>query len=474
MTTTTTTQKPRYALTDASKRRIAYNLRRRIELYDQLPSDALHFFSGITRYKVLIERWAKRLGRNLCPWDAAQMKEERWLQNLFREFYAEGFGGLPTECMDKNNVPLYPIAVMDDGTYRTVNPAEDNRHNQSSSSDPKGDPAETGNDTVGRGPTEEKERVQTDWGDRADAVIKRINNKGNQSPQKVRSGANRIEINRMLPLSNQLLAKVRRALLADTRSVVKRYRDSGNLDMRRLTDIVGMTDVSTVYQQHTRGTALDACVQLYIDCSGSMQGSADNHASLMERAVAVAACMSKVLERLRIPLQLITYDDTVRVIKQWSSRWEKSRLSDVVEDGNTDVPNALLSEVPAMMRRREQRKVAFIITDGNLSAPDPLYNVNGELGKWKKRGFEVYAIGLNTNCLICPDVRRPNHDYWKTVGIGDRVFHWKNRGAYESNAPHYKETVGFNGGIDEVDASNLLPKLSSLMVSVLTQGRQSI
>lgn len=465
----TTTTQPRYALTQKAKCVIAHNLRRQIEVKCKLPSEALQIFANRPRYKALIERWAQRRGYNVCPWYAAQLKEEEALQNLFRQFYAEAYGGLPTELMRKNTVPQYPIAVVDDGAYTTVQNNGKSADNTDSGDADSGDSGEIGN-----GQTERKERVQTSWGDRANDVMQRINNRGNQRPQCVSCNGNAKEINRLLPLSNQLLAKIRRALLADTRSVVKRYRDSGNLDMRRLTDIVGMTDVSTVYQQRSRGRALDVCVQLYVDCSGSMNSKADHGATLMQRASAVAACMAKVLEQLRVPMQIITYDDRVRIIKTWSSRWAKSQLSDVDFAGGTDAPTALGEAVPEMLRRREQRKIAFIITDGDLSAADPLYRVGEDLERWKKRGVEVYAIGLDINCLICPNTSRPHHDYWGVVGVGDRVFHWVNREAYEMNQPHAYETVGFNGGIDEVSGSNLLPKLSSLMVSVLTQGRQSI
>ena len=151
--------------------------------------------------------------------------------------------------------------------------------------------------------------------------------------------------------------------------------------------------------------------------------------------------------------------------------------------GGTDAPNALATCVPKMLReRRESRKVAIVMTDGDLSTLDDFYDYlpngynphSGLLREFKKRGVEFYAIGINTSKVLVCDPKKPTVDYWGAVGVGDRIERYHNEASYRSGQSHYRTSVGFNGGIDSVDCTNLLPKLSEHLVDVLTQGRQVV
>ena len=433
-----------------------------------MPSSVADYYvRGYKRCDVLLHRWAKRVGWN-DRLDNPNATEEE-LQKVFRLLYQDFFGCLPNQQLDPQNPAPYPIAIdpATPGPFKVQ---------QAGEKDPQG------------ARIAENERVQTQH-DRStvEGSLKAAATQGNEEPLCVVRDFNTAYIEKQLPLAGQLMGKVRKALLTDSKTRVSRFRDSGSIDLTRMTDIVQMTDITTVYKRITKGRSLDVCVQIYIDESGSMSSKAgkgeDDDIPKMSVAAAASAAMSKVMRQLDIKHQLIVYDNDCRIIKNWRSNWEHSMLQHAAGAGGTDAPNALATCVPKMLKeRRESRKVAIVITDGNLSTWDDFYDYHakqhipysGLLRQFKERGVEFYAIGINTsNVLVC-DPKKPTVDYWGAVGVGDRIDKHKNINDYRSGNPPFKITTGFNGGIDSVDCTNLLPKLSEHLVDVLTQGRQVV
>ena len=243
--------------------------------------------------------------------------------------------------------------------------------------------------------------------------------------------------------------------------------------MTRLPDIAQLTDVSTVYQRTRHGKKLNACVQVYIDESGSMDANYAEGKPLMTIAATAAACLSKAMDQLQIPHQLLAYCRTPKLIKNWRGKWQNAHLRDIAPAGSTHVPNALEVGIPLMLGRREARKIAIVLTDGDMAANHSFWKTNGDWSKLKKQGVEVYAIGLSTT-VLCPDAKIPSVDWWNCVGAGDVVSHYKDEDDYKRGAEPYKKTVGINGGIDNVQPETLVPQLAKHLVEVFTQGREVI
>jgi hypothetical protein len=260
---------------------------------------------------------------------------------------------------------------------------------------------------------------------------------------------------------------------------ISRFRDSGQLDMKRLTDIAQLTDVTNVYQKTRKGKKLDSCVQIYIDESGSMgcnSGVKDSKGrpySMMAVAATAAAVVSKSMDQLQIPHQLLAFCGLVRVIKNWRGKWQNSQLESMAHAGGTHAPCALEAGVPLMMNRREARKIAIVITDGDLSTQDPFYKLGGRLAKMRAQGVELYAVGLETK-VLCSDPKRPNIDWWGAVGVGPVVKRYHSRREADQGGKPQSETVGFNGGIDNVQADTLVSQLTKHLVDVFTQGREVV
>jgi hypothetical protein len=286
-----------------------------------------------------------------------------------------------------------------------------------------------------------------------------------------------------LAQSRQLAGKLRRALQTDARTRVSRFKDAGEVDMKRLPDIAQLNDISSIYQRVTKGRKLDACVQIYIDESHSMSNRFDcptkgrrKGDSRMAVAAATAAVLSTVFDQLRIPHQLIVFSKKTRVIKNWRGKWKQSQLESIQHHDVTNAPDSLRFGLPQMAERRERRKIAVMITDGDMSTDDSFWKIGGEFEQRKKQqGVELYAVGLGTSVLRNTDSDRRlklerygPHD--KTpIGCGNRVEVIGNDGSVVLTR------CGIDGGVDNVnDAEQLIPKLAEHLADVLTQGREVV
>ena len=295
------------------------------------------------------------------------------------------------------------------------------------------------------------------------------------------AGRCRHAIDKLVPRSNQLLNKVRQALRNDQMSRTKRHQEEGDIDFRRLADIGSMSDVVSCYKKTTKGQTLNAALQIYVDVSGSMDGG-----YMLETASAASVCISKALQSLRVPHQVIEFTSRSKVVKDWKGKIEDCRMEDAGTTGGTHAPRALCYGVPSLLKRREGRKIILVLTDGDLGSgynrKDKFYSIGGILDTWRRRdGVEFYAIGLGVQC-VASDPKRPSKPYnyddetgqvFQPVGIGKRVTHYKRKSDADNNY-RGRKAVGLDGGIDNVTSKNLIEKLSKHLVEVLTEGRQVV
>ena len=341
----------------------------------------------------------------------------------------------------------------------------------------------------GQGPSTNgtADRRQSDWSDepedepteadrKIDKRLKELNRRHNKGPISRSINFNAGIMERKIPEATQLIGKVRKALLADSRNRIARNRDSGEIDMRKLHQIAQLTDVNTVYKRTTRGKKLDACVQIYIDESGSMNDDVivkGKKFICMPYAAAAAACLSKAMDQLRVPHQLIYFTSRISIGKDWKGKWQNAGLEHARPCQGTYAPNALEKGLPLMAHRREQRKIAIVITDGDMSTNDKFWEPNGKWAKLRREGYEIYAIGLMTRVLTS-NPKNPTHEWCRSIGIGEIINHYYQYSDYKNGLPPRYQTVGINGGIDNVQPDTMIPQLAKHLVEVFTEGREVI
>jgi hypothetical protein len=471
-----------YALTNKSKAYMLWKLRFQMEAKGKTPSEALAHLTHYPRWKVLFDRWMLRsIGTTL---NILNGTSDQTKLNIYRRLWDEYFDSIPTKpdswiekhrLMRKAPEPTWHVWVAPTG----------GDEGKGEPTEGKGEPTEgkgeggeyeikRGNN--GREPVDTPRRAQSEWEREADRKIEELGRQHNDRPEATRDGRNKKVLAKEVPKATQLIGKVRKALLADSRNRIARNRDSGEIDMHKIHQIAQLTDVNTVYKRTTRGKKLDACVQIYIDESGSMNSNSVHNGKSYNRmsyAAAAAACLSKAMDQLRIPHQLIYYTCEIYLGKNWKGKWQKAMLEDACPCGGTNVPYALRSGLKMMKGRREQRKIAIVITDGDMATTDPFWRTNGQWAKLRREGYEVYAIGLMTQVLTS-NPKQPNHEWWGSVGVGETVYHYANEGAYKSGSKPIRQSVGINGGIDNVKPDTMIPQLAKHLVEVFTEGREVI
>ena len=494
-----------YSLTKAAKRQIAWFFRKRLEKLSYTPTQAVARLYNYPRFAVITDRWCDKLNVTKL----SLVHSDIIALCIIKSLYSSLYGSLPA-----GPIPSWPASTPfhiweapaggngesdgeSDGESNGESEGESNGDGESGGEsgendgdgDGDGDAGafeKRGEDDGGGDGAGNGERIQSEGRARSDAEkreaerhLRRLNGRHHEQPFETYNNCNKRCLDHQLPFTNQLVGKVRKALRADSMNRVSRFRDSGQLDMKRLTDIAQLTDVTSVYQRTRKGKKLDSCVQIYIDESGSMGAHTEvtddkgKAYTRMSVAATAAAVVSKSMDQLQIPHQLLAYCSRVRLIKNWRGKWQNSQLESIASTGGTHVPSALEAGVPHMLNRREARKIAIVITDGDLSADDAFYNLGGSLAKMRAKGVEVYAVGLDTQ-VLCPDPKRPNIDWWGTVGVGPVVKHYGGRSTADRGGKPKSQTVGFHGGIDNVQADTLVNQLTRHLVDVFTQGREVV
>ncbi len=179
---------------------------------------------------------------------------------------------------------------------------------------------------------------------------------------------------------NQLAVRVREALLSQTRCKTAFHKDDGELTQNRFSDIAQGTNLSGLYHQRTQGKALRVACQIYIDLSGSMRGEVKNKDTgvvYMENGAKVSRftlverlcyALGLTLEQLHVPYQVIGFSQASVLLKNFNGRISNSPLNQfyIDHDASTYLGSSLELGLPMLAKRHEPRKLAFILTDGDV------------------------------------------------------------------------------------------------------------
>ena len=171
------------------------------------------------------------------------------------------------------------------------------------------------------------------------------------------------------------------------------YR-SGRLDVRsRGRDI--LLGNENVFRRRTEAEALDTCVMVLVDCSGSMNG---NKIDLATRACIV---LTEAIDRLDVPVQVVSFTATkgirpdgedanqkwestvvlrMRIYKEFDQSILRARagLASLSGDahGSTPETEALIWAVGEIKKRPESQKILLVLNDGS-----PTYHSHWSVAK---------------------------------------------------------------------------------------------
>ena len=191
--------------------------------------------------------------------------------------------------------------------------------------------------------------------------------------------------------TSQLMNKLRQMVSVHRKRKYKRDTDEGYLDQDRLVDIARGTNLDAVREVPHRGQKVDAAVQLFVDCSGSM-GDADQD---QETACSLALALGKSFERLRVPLVIIAFESSPLMVKDWDDKVADTKTDRLEGGGGTDLPLAMEQCLPNLMKRREKRKIQVVLTDGDIGRCNNWWKKIEEYRL--KKGYECYGFGIRTS-----------------------------------------------------------------------------
>lgn len=188
---------------------------------------------------------------------------------------------------------------------------------------------------------------------------------------------------------SQLMNKFRQMVSVHRKHKTKKDTDDGFINPERLIDVVRGTNLDSVRELPVRGSKVNAAVQLHIDASGSMGG----HGDRQETACALATALGNAFERLKVPLQIVAFDDSPVLVKDWNTKIKDTKVAQVLMGGGTNLPLSLAQSLPSLMKRKEKRKVQVILTDGSISANHSWWDGVKELRL--RKGYECYGFGVH-------------------------------------------------------------------------------
>lgn len=145
--------------------------------------------------------------------------------------------------------------------------------------------------------------------------------------------------------------------------------ERGTLAGHRLVDAkLGSRDVFA--DPGKPGEQLDTAISLLIDASGSMANATDGGMTVSAVCAAATWAIGNAINgytSLGASLSLSSYNDRLLVLKDWKEPWKVgSGLTGYYPSGSTLTYQAVENRLKDLARRKEKRKILFLITDGDI------------------------------------------------------------------------------------------------------------
>ena len=148
-----------------------------------------------------------------------------------------------------------------------------------------------------------------------------------------------------------------------------------------------------LFKRHHEHAGIESAVVIVLDVSGSMF-QRDN--KLIKVAVPTCATLCDTLERAGVAVSIVTFNSNVSVLKPFNKRTKQSleNLKNLSGGGGTEDCTAIRFAHNLLFSRPENRKVAFVLTDG----VGQFHDVRDQVKSGERLGVTTIGIG------ICSDV----------------------------------------------------------------------
>ena len=173
------------------------------------------------------------------------------------------------------------------------------------------------------------------------------------------------------------------------RSVVA---EEGRLDGRRLH--LALAGSRAVYRRKEVKVVPKPVVSFAIDCSDSMAWGTDKMALALQAVIAVA----EVCDRMAVPTEVVVFGGFVGAVKTFDQPLARTRdvIGAIKANGGTPAAEGLWEAGTRLIRRRENRKILFAVTDGVPNDPAATKEVGDMI---EASGIELYGIGIGSDAI---------------------------------------------------------------------------
>jgi Mg-chelatase subunit ChlD len=236
---------------------------------------------------------------------------------------------------------------------------------------------------------ESDEVSDTDYG--SDVGRQQLHNRGNHNFD---TGAN---------VPGRLRYEVRKMFENSATESFEHNRKAGQLHSGALHKI---GHSNRLFKRHHEQAGIESAVVIVLDVSGSMF-QRDN--KLIKVAVPTCATLCDTLERAGVAVSIVTFNSNVSVLKPFNKRTKQSleSLKNLSGGGGTEDCTAIRFAHNLLFSRPENRKVAFVLTDG----VGQFHAVRDQVKTGERLAVTTIGIG------ICSDV---SNLYTNSINI-DRV-----------------------------------------------------
>lgn len=167
------------------------------------------------------------------------------------------------------------------------------------------------------------------------------------------------------PVAVRLGSRLDQLLEAETNAATELKRSGRRLHPQRLVRLCTTSD-TRVFRSTDEITAIDTCVMVLTDISASMSAQLQGGSvSRISGASAVTRALGDALNRFDVPFAVRYFGSRITRVKEFDNNWRTSRsLYWNGLEGSTCTDQALLSVIPEIAARMEQRKLLVLVTDG--------------------------------------------------------------------------------------------------------------
>ena len=177
----------------------------------------------------------------------------------------------------------------------------------------------------------------------------------------------------------------------------ERNLKSGRLNIRALT----RHSISpNLFQRRYEQEGIDSAVVILLDVSGSMYDgirvkAGQPRVTRMESAAPTCAALLETLSAAQVATALVTFDDFTSVLKPWAMNYRKAitLLESIDGLGGSDDATALMHVHNMLYRRPEQRRLCFVLTDGQ----GDIQQAKLQVASAARLGVTTIGIGINAD-----------------------------------------------------------------------------